>query len=276
MYNQENDNKCAFGQKLYPILHHNCLSPSLSKSLLNICILIDNRILAYLHFRSISFHFNFQEDEPRLLGIFLDSYYSLIDVSFVFISFVAKHSLSSEVTRRLLSGWWAIVASSCDSLIILIRDLNRKRQSRLLLHRRWFFLYTARSKQSQLSIRDYHSSLICTSSFPRRFIRQGAKFLSRTVSLLKIIERGAHDCFSGCNKLLVWPTMNYSAHHSPISPSRLMRLSISIFYIAAPVSRYNKKLPYTDKEARRISNHLDRRFPARLLSSAWQIDVAIL
>ena len=80
----------------YPILHHNCLSPSLSKSLLNICILIDNRILAYLHFRSISFHFNFQEDEPRLLGIFLDFCYSLIDVTL----FLSSRNILSRAKRR--------------------------------------------------------------------------------------------------------------------------------------------------------------------------------
>lgn len=53
----------AFGQKLHPILHHNCL-PSLSKSLLNVSVrLIDSQVLAYLHFRSISFRFDFREDE---------------------------------------------------------------------------------------------------------------------------------------------------------------------------------------------------------------------
>lgn len=158
-----------------------------------------------------------------------------------FVSFIAKHSLSlSVVWRCLLSHWWTIVASSCDSLIILIRDLNRKRRSASSAIEDDFFFYSTSSKQNQLSIRDYHSPLICTGFFPRRFIRQGAKFLSRTVSPVKIIEKRARNCFSRCNKLLVRPTMNYEAHRSPVSPLRLMRLSsrenLDILYSSSRIS----------------------------------------
>lgn len=117
----------------------------------------------------------FQEDESRSLDAFLDSRYFLTNVTL----FLPSRNVLSRPKRRLLSRWWAIVASSCDSLIILIRDLNRKHRPRLrflllllLLHRGWFFFYSTRSERSQLSIRDYHSPLICTGSFPRRFIRQ--------------------------------------------------------------------------------------------------------
>lgn len=227
-------------------------------------------LLAYLHFRSISFHFDSQEDEPRSTGAFLPVALPPSSLS--------SRNILSRPGRCLLSHRWTIVASSCDSLIILIRDLNRKRRSAPSAPSEMIFFYLASSEQNQLSIRDYHSPLICTGFFPGRFIRQGAKFLSRTVSPVKIIEKRARNCFSVTSSSgWLWITKRTAL------PSRLcvlMRLSsrewISIFYVVARVSRCNKKPAWRTEKREQIPDHVDRRFPARLLSSARQIDVAIL
>lgn len=77
-----------------------------------------------------------------------------------FISFLAKRF---PRRRRLLSRWWATVASSRDSLIILIRDLNRKRRGPAFTFSSSIGDSFARRDRNgtQPSIRDYHSPLIC-------------------------------------------------------------------------------------------------------------------
>jgi len=78
-----------------------------------------------------------------------------------FISLLAKRF--PRTRRRLLSRWWATVASSRDSLIILIRDLNRKRRGPAFTFSSSIGDSFARRDRNgaQPSIRDYHSPLIC-------------------------------------------------------------------------------------------------------------------